>query len=77
MIIECPHCQTFVLIEEIYCGIFRHGQYKDGYKFVEPHMSENDCKRLLESDLVYGCMKPFRIVKKSKNEYNVEICGYI
>jgi hypothetical protein len=70
--IECPHCQYIILIEDINCRIFRHAVYKDTFEPVNPHASEEECKRLLSSDAVIGCCKPFKL-----NEQNIpEICNY-
>lgn len=71
LIVTCPHCDIPVEIEKLNCGIFRHGTYKNG-KQVDPHMPKDQCLALLQKNLVYGCMGPFRIVGEQ-----AEKCDYI
>lgn len=75
---ECPHCkQTFVVnINEINCGIFRHAVYKKDLTPIYPHETQINCEQLVKDDLVYGCTKPFQIVK-TDDKYTVQICDYI
>jgi hypothetical protein len=73
MIFECPHCQELIEIIEMNCKIFRHGVFKKNMKQLNPHEKEEECKRVKEKDLIYGCGKPFRINVKDE----IEICEYI
>ena len=57
MLIQCPWCNMYVWIEDIQCGIFRHGYDKD-FKPIYPHASQVEC----ELKTFYGCGKPFRII---------------
>jgi len=59
MIVTCPHCHEFVWIDDIGCGIFRHGYDKD-FKPIYPHASQVEC----ELKTFYGCGKPFRIIAR-------------
>jgi hypothetical protein len=70
MIIICPHCNISIIVEEVRCGIFRCGIYKDTFKQVDPHLSKEECDKL--GDTIYGCGKPFQI---KNNE--VMKCDYI
>lgn len=73
MIVMCPHCMHYIWIEQINCGIFRHAIYKVNGEPINPHASEEECNRLIEKGLVWGCAMPFRL-----NALNqAEICGYI
>lgn len=74
-IVECPHCLDSIVIfhHEINCRIFRHAVYKSTYQQVNPHLSKVECDRLVQSQLVYGCGKPFRI----NDHLEAETCGYI
>lgn len=77
-IVTCPHCKDFIEIVSINCGIFRHGHFKAGMKQINPHLPKNECDRLFNEGLIYGCGKPFRVVKKdNSNEYEAIICDYI
>jgi hypothetical protein len=73
MLITCPHCQCEVFLEDLGCRIFRHASYKTNLEPIPPHTSEEECKKLVEANLVYGCAKPFRLNEKDE----VEICDYI
>ena len=69
-VFNCPHCQEYVFIEEINCGIFRHGFYKTTLMQIPPHLPKVECDQL--AGLIYGCGKPFKI-ENSK----IEECDYI
>ena len=86
LIVKCPHCEEFVLIEKLNCCIFRHGIIIKTGKQMNPHESKEICEELKRKNLIYGCGKPFKIVLKkdsNKNEndneknYSTEICDYI
>ncbi len=72
----CPHCDSYVEILEINCAIFRHGVFKDSGEQIPPHSSEEQCRDYIEKNSIYGCGKPFRLLKR-ENEYITEQCGYI
>ena len=59
MFINCPHCNQYIYIESINCGIFRCGIYKYSFEQINPHSSKEICDNLKEHDLIYGCGKPF------------------
>lgn len=79
-IIQCPHCQEFVIIQELNCKIFRHGIYKNTGEQIPPHSPKEDCDRFVLENKIYGCGKPFKIVvlegQDNKNLWCVEICDY-
>ena len=62
MIVTCPHCQEYVHIVEINCAIFRHGVFKHNFEQIPPHSSEGECNRWRESNQIYWCGKPFKLV---------------
>ena len=68
--VQCPHCNEYVIIEQINCAIFRHGIMKINLVQINPHLSKYECDKLKEQDLIYGCGKPFKII----NENNAWIC---
>ncbi len=78
IIILCPHCQNNILImkNEINCAIFRHGSYKKNLKQMNPHEKKEECDRLAQENLIYGCGKPFRLIKE-ENIYKAIVCDYI
>ncbi len=77
LIFYCPHCNDKLIINtnDLNCKIFRHGQYKDG-RPLDPHAPKVLCDSVVKSDLVYGCAKPFQIIKNEGN-YTIKICDYI
>jgi hypothetical protein len=75
-VLICPHCNEFIIIEQINCGIFRHGTLKSNNTQINPHASKEECEYFINSDLIYGCGKPFRIIQKEDNFF-IEICEYI
>lgn len=76
-IIECPNCKESILIEKLNCCIFRHGTLKNSGKQIDPHASKDLCDFYVEKQLIYGCGKPFKIIKNDNNELIAVICGYI
>jgi hypothetical protein len=77
LIVICPHCFCQVEIQEINCAIFRHGIYKQTYQQIPPHSSKQECDRLIENNEIWGCGKPFRLVKNNTDHYEAIICDYI
>jgi len=75
-IIKCPHCQEFIIILEINCGIFRHGVFKNNGQQIDPHTPKNICDNYIQDNLIYGCSKPFQIIFKD-GIFITEICDYI
>lgn len=77
MIILCPHCNEMIFIEQINCGIFRHGILISNGEQIDPHSSKELCDFYIQNNKIIGCGKPFQIILKENNEYEVIICGYI
>jgi hypothetical protein len=75
-ILKCPHCDEYIIIEKLNCGIFRHGQFITNGQQIEPHAPKNMCDYYKSNNLIYGCGKPFRILLR-ENNFVVEICEYI
>ena len=81
LIVKCPHCDDYVLIEKLNCCIFRHGILKCNGKQIDPHATKTQCDLLIKKDKIYGCGKPFRIIvsqnDKKEDIFTTEICDYI
>ena len=76
-IIICPHCDQILIISELNCCIFRHGIFKETNEQIDPHLSEENCKKLIESNQIYGCSKPFQIIVQDNGDWIVRKCDYI
>jgi len=76
LVIMCPHCQDLVLIDQLNCKIFRHAILKSTGEQINQHSSKTECDNYILNNLIYGCGKPFKIIK-IEQEYKVEICDYI
>ena len=80
-IVTCPHCHEYIIIEQLNCGIFRHGVVKTTGKPIHPHASKQACNQYLKKGLIYGCGKPFQIVMNSRdnslNTMEITVCDYI
>lgn len=76
MIVNCPHCSHSIEILEINCAIFRHGIFKDSYTQIDPHLCKDECEKLIKNNKIYGCGKPFKLIKEN-NTYTAVICEYI
>ena len=75
-VVICPHCKESIIIEEINCAIFRHAVLKINNQQINPHSSKDICDSLIEKKLIYGCGKPFQLIKKD-NKLEAVICDYI
>ena len=76
--LNCPHCNGIIVVNtsHINCAIFRHAVYKNTMQPIHPHESKINCDKLIETNSVYGCTKPFKIIKE-KDKYITIICDYI
>lgn len=63
LIISCPHCNQSIEVIEINCRIFRCGIMKSNFTQIHPHLPKSECDRLFNEQLIYGCGKPFKLVK--------------
>ena len=77
LIVSCPHCSKPILIEKLNCCIFRHGILIKTGKQIDPHASKEECDNLYNNNEIWGCGKPFKIIKSKNGEYISEICDYI
>jgi hypothetical protein len=75
-VLLCPHCNEYIIIEQINCAIFRHGVLKENGQQIEPHSVKELCEYYINNNLIYGCGKPFKIIFKN-GIFETEICGYI
>ena len=75
--LSCPHCNLFVHIEQINCGIFRHGVFKINGTQINPHASKESCDFYVKNDLILGCGKPFKIIQNQDDTFIAVICDYI
>lgn len=79
LLFNCPHCNDIIIIfeNELNCRIFRHGVYKHNYQQINPHLSKDQCDKIIND--IYGCGKPFKIIDdlNTINKYNIVICDYI
>ena len=75
-IVICPHCKDVVIVEQINCAIFRHGILKTDYSQMHPHLPKFKCDELIAGNMIYGCGKPFKIIKQN-DKFIAIICDYI
>ena len=77
LIILCPHCTEPILIEKLNCCIFRHGILIASGRQMDPHATKELCDFYIEKKKIFGCGKPFKIVKNTDNELVAVVCEYI
>ena len=75
-ILKCPHCNEFIIIEKLNCGIFRHGILISNGQQINPHETKQMCDYFYHRKLIYGCGKPFQIIKNGE-KFEIQICDYI
>ena len=76
LIITCPHCLDYIIIEKINCGIFRHGVFIYSGKQIDSHANKQLCDDYITKKKIYGCGKPYQIVEE-EGKYKTIICDYI
>ena len=76
IIVSCPHCNIYIIIEQLNCCIFRHATMIKTGEQINPHASKKECDEYIKQELIYGCGKPFKIIKDN-GEYIASICDYI
>jgi hypothetical protein len=86
LLFKCPWCDNDDFLvhttrRSISCTIYRHGVFKKNHFQIQPHLTEEKCKTLIENEEIYGCAKPIRIiiVKDTKTEelvYYFQKCEY-
>ena len=69
---SCPNCGILIDVQEMNCKIFRCGIYKKDGKQIDPHLNEEECKRL--KGFIWGCGKPFCY---SDEKRSMVVCEYI
>ena len=62
LLVTCPNCKQFIIIEQLNCCIFRCGVYKQNGEQIPPHLEREKCLELVRERLIYGCGQPFVIV---------------
>jgi hypothetical protein len=76
IIVMCPHCNDFILIEELNCCIFRHGVFIKNNKQMDQHASEELCNYYIKKKKIYGCGKPYQIIIQDEKYIAIK-CEYI
>ena len=78
LVVECPHCNEPILLDKLNCCIFRHGTIIESGVQINPHSSKEICDNHANNKDIYGCGKPFKIIKiKNTDEFKAEKCEYI
>jgi hypothetical protein len=77
IVVQCPHCSDFIFIDQLNCQIFRHAVLISTGQQINPHSSKQDCDNLVKQQLIYGCSKPFKLVKTNDGIFLAEKCNYI
>ena len=79
IITSCPHCSVMIVInkKEINCAIFRHAVLKETGKQLDPHASKETCDDMAKKGKIYGCGKPFKLVRIDSLEWKAIKCDYI
>jgi hypothetical protein len=72
----CPHCQGGVEVEQVNCAIFRHGVFRSNGMQIPPHSSQESCETWSWNNELFGCGKPFKIIKDEQNEWKAIVCEY-
>ncbi len=71
LIISCPYCNQSIEVVELNCRIFRCGIMKSNFTQIHPHLPKSECDRLFNEQLIYGCGKPFKLVKSTTPDQDI------
>lgn len=76
---SCPHCEQTIMVKinEINCSIFRCGVFKNNFQQIPPHESKLNCDKYFFENLIFGCGKPFQLVKNNGDNFIPIKCDYI
>lgn len=79
IILNCPHCKHIVVVnrKDINCAIFRHAILRENGEQIDPHSSKEICDNLVNAGKVFGCAKPFKLVRVDSLNFIAEKCEYI
>ena len=57
ILVKCAHCEDLIIInkKDFNCKIFRHGVYKSNNEQIDSHLCKEECDRLFNEGLIYGC----------------------
>lgn len=75
-ILKCPHCEEYIIIEKLNCGIFRHEILISNGQQINPHESKQMCDYYSHKKLIHGCGKSFKIIQNGE-KFEIGICDYI
>ena len=77
--LHCPHCNMLVEIPINYinCAIYRHAVIKQTGKQLDPHAPKEICDMLAKNGLIYGCGKPFMVVREDNKNIFLQKCDYV
>lgn len=75
-LITCPHCLDYIIVKKINCGVFRHGMFIKTNKQINPHASKKSCDKYIKNKEIYGCGKPYHIVKEG-DVVKAIVCDYL
>ena len=77
--VECPTCQGVILVapHELHCRIFRHGIYRMTGEPIPPHATKEECDSLFFQNMIYGCGKPFQVVRQEDGTELAVLCDYL
>ena len=81
-VVTCPWCDGLVVVEELRCGIFRHGAFRDTGLQIDPHATQAQIEQWAAEGRLVGCGRPFRVIHTSSpsspgTPLVAERCGYI
>ena len=78
LVFKCPNCMEEIIVakNDINCGIFRHGVFKNNWIQMKPHEIKVNCDKFYDEELIFGCGKPFEI-KKINNIFIIDVCDYV
>jgi len=68
IVIICPHCNEYIIIDKLNCCIFRHGTFIHNGQQINAHTPKIACDNLVKNGIIYGCGKPFRIIVTEEDE---------
>ena len=71
VVVHCPHCRlpASITSQEIDAGAIYHGVMKKNGHKIQKRIPPEWVQYLKSNDLIYGCGKPFMVLRKSSVQF--------
>ena len=76
ILVNCPACKDLIYIEQINCGIFRHGIFKHNMEQIPPHSNKEFIDNLIQTNNIIGCGQAFKLSYDIDGKITAIFCSF-